>query len=234
MSTSTAAAAAVISCEDAVATSVTANPLLAEPVGEKATKKPRVKRGRIDIDDQIEEANRIAAMLKKAQNSAKSLKKTSQKTKKRLMAKADRLDSDDLIRIAALKKFGLFTEQKQDEMDLPDHPEAVSCHSKKKRVDIGSSLRTLIEKELGGIMTTKGCSTQSSGSVSSASAASSDVHSGTSTPVQTSGLLRLGSNSKLPSFQAPKQIDEPSLDDAASKEVGEDVSQDEVEVADAA
>ena len=75
MSTSTAAAAAVISSEDAVATSVTAKPALAESVCEKGTRKPRAKRGRIDIDDQIEEANRIAAMLKKAQNSARTLKK---------------------------------------------------------------------------------------------------------------------------------------------------------------
>lgn len=133
MSTSSAAAAAVVSSEDVVATAVTTKPLLAESVCTKPTKKPRVKRGRIDIDDQIEEANRIAAMLKKAQNSARVLKKTNQKTKKRLMAKADRLDADDLIRIAALKKFGLFTEQREDKTDDPDHPDAAPSHTKKNQ-----------------------------------------------------------------------------------------------------
>ena len=75
MSTSSAAAAAVVSSEDVVATAVTTEPVLAESVCTQPTKKARVKRGRIDIDDQIEEANRIAAMLKKAQNSARVLKK---------------------------------------------------------------------------------------------------------------------------------------------------------------
>ena len=47
-------------------------------------------------------------MLKKVQACARALKKTGQKSKKRLVAKASRLNSEDLYRIASLKKFGIF------------------------------------------------------------------------------------------------------------------------------
>jgi hypothetical protein len=67
----------------------------------------RPKRPRIDIDEQIEEANRLAALLKKVQQSAKNIKKSGQRTKKRLLAKAGRLSGDDLERISVIKRCGL-------------------------------------------------------------------------------------------------------------------------------
>jgi hypothetical protein len=70
----------------------------------------RTKRPRIDIDEQIEEANRLAALLKKVQQSAKNIKKSGQRTKKRLLAKAGRLSGDDLERIAVIKRCGLIVD----------------------------------------------------------------------------------------------------------------------------
>ncbi len=70
----------------------------------------RSKRPRIDIDEQIEEANRLAALLKKVQQSAKNIKKYGQRTKKRLLAKAGRLSGDDLERIAVIKRCGLIVD----------------------------------------------------------------------------------------------------------------------------
>ena len=70
----------------------------------------RPKRPRIDIDEQIEEANRLAALLKKVQQSAKNIKKAGQRTKKRLLAKAGRLSGDDLERISVIKRCGLIVD----------------------------------------------------------------------------------------------------------------------------
>jgi hypothetical protein len=70
----------------------------------------RAKRPRIDIDEQIEEANRLAALLKKVQQSAKNIKKSGQRTKKRLLAKAGRLSGDDLERISVIKRCGLIVD----------------------------------------------------------------------------------------------------------------------------
>ena len=70
----------------------------------------RAKRPRIDIDAQIAEANRLAALLKKVQQSARAIKKSGQRTKKRLLAKAGRLSGDDLERIAVIKRCGLIVD----------------------------------------------------------------------------------------------------------------------------
>jgi hypothetical protein len=70
----------------------------------------RTKRPRIDIDEQIEEANRLATLLKKVQQSAKNIKKSGQRTKKRLLAKAGRLSGEDLERISVIKRCGLIVD----------------------------------------------------------------------------------------------------------------------------
>ena len=80
-----------------------------QPQPRRAVQK-RPKRPRIDIDEQIEEANRLAALLKKVQQSAKNIKKSGQRTKKRLLAKAGRLSGEDLERIAVIKRCGLIVD----------------------------------------------------------------------------------------------------------------------------
>ena len=52
----------------------------AKPTG-KALMRPRVVRPRIDIDDQIAEANRVHDLLRKMSQAAKSLKKKANKSK---------------------------------------------------------------------------------------------------------------------------------------------------------
>jgi hypothetical protein len=81
----------------------------AEPEPKRQVQK-RTKRPRIDIDEQIEEANRLAALLKKVQQSAKNIKKSGQRTKKRLLAKAGRLSGEDLERISVIKRCGLIVD----------------------------------------------------------------------------------------------------------------------------
>ena len=62
------------------------------------------QRPRLDIDDQIMEANRVHDMLKKMSSAAKQIKKSQTKAKQRLIKKASRLNPEDLERIAVLKR----------------------------------------------------------------------------------------------------------------------------------
>ena len=75
-------------------------------------------RPRIDIDDQIEGANRVATMMKKLASAAKSMQKNGKMVKQRLMKKAGKLSAGDLERIAVLKRCGLFTGNVEG--DVPD------------------------------------------------------------------------------------------------------------------
>ena len=67
-------------------------------------RRARIQRPRIDIDDQIREANRVSDLLKKMGQAAKTLKKAQTKAKQRLVKKAARLSPQDLERIAVLKR----------------------------------------------------------------------------------------------------------------------------------
>ena len=70
----------------------------------KLLTRPRMVRPRIDIDDQISEANRVHVLLRKMSQAAKSLKKTQTKAKQCLIKKAARLNLVDLECIAVLKR----------------------------------------------------------------------------------------------------------------------------------
>ena len=65
-------------------------------------------RPKIDIDEEIGEANRLALVTKKMMQAAKSAQRNSQRSKQRLVRKAGKLSAEDLERIATLKRCGLF------------------------------------------------------------------------------------------------------------------------------
>jgi hypothetical protein len=72
---------------------------------------PAKPRARIDIDDEIEEANKISDMLKRGAKKAKTMSRSSKKAKQRLVVKASKLRAEDLERIAVLKRCGLFVSE---------------------------------------------------------------------------------------------------------------------------
>ncbi len=82
--------------------------------GERPQPKARVKKPRIDIDNQITEANRLSEVLRKVAQAAKTTAKNGTRAKQRLVRKAGKLSSEDLERIAVLKRCGLFTGAMQD------------------------------------------------------------------------------------------------------------------------
>jgi hypothetical protein len=93
--------------------------------GAPAQPKARVKKPRIDIDNQITEANRLSEVLRKVAQAAKTTAKNGTRAKQRLVRKAGKLSSEDLERIAVLKRCGLFTGVMQD--SEAEHPSAPSA-----------------------------------------------------------------------------------------------------------
>jgi hypothetical protein len=61
---------------------------------------------RIDIDADIEEANRLADLFKRMTHASKAAAKNALKSKQRLMRKANKLSPEDLLRLAVLKRCG--------------------------------------------------------------------------------------------------------------------------------
>lgn len=76
---------------------------------------PVVRRGRkrkddrppIDIDDQIQEANRLPLLMKKLAHAAQMVSRSGQRVKARLINKAAKLSVQDLARVGILKRCGL-------------------------------------------------------------------------------------------------------------------------------
>jgi len=63
-------------------------------------------RPKIDIDAEVDEANRLAELFKRMQHASKIAAKCAMKSKQRLMKKANALSQQDLMRLAVLKRCG--------------------------------------------------------------------------------------------------------------------------------
>ena len=90
----------------------------------KAKAKPRGKakaapRPTLDLDDEIEEANRLASMSRKMMQAAKAIEKANKRSKTRLLRKAGQLSAEDLERIAVLKRCGLYADDSAGEGESP-------------------------------------------------------------------------------------------------------------------
>ena len=113
----------------------------------KAVARHRIVRPRIDIDDQISEANRVHDLLKKMSQAAKSLKKNQTKAKQRLIKKATRLSPQDLERIAVLKRiFGDSTDEQVPVSSGSSSASSSAGSSGQKGVtDMHGTLRTMLK-----------------------------------------------------------------------------------------
>ena len=120
--TSACAAAASIA-EDEVSTasggasSVASSPgtPVAKAKAKAAVGRPRGgKKPQIDIDVEIQEANKLAELFKKMQKASKVAARNSTRQRQRLVRKAHKLSEQDLMRLAVIKRCGMF---------VPDAPE---------------------------------------------------------------------------------------------------------------
>ena len=81
---------------------------------------------RIDLDEEIAEANRLAVVSRKMLSAAKTSQKNNKKYKQRLIKKAGKLSADDLERIAVLKRCGLYGDDHGDSEGQSQDPSAGS------------------------------------------------------------------------------------------------------------
>ena len=112
----------------------------------KLLTRPRVVQPRVDIDDQISEANRVHDLLRKMSQAAKSLKKTQTKAKQRLIKKAARLNPADLERIAVLKR--IFSDSAEETASASavcssSQPSTTGCS--KGALDMHGTLRDMLK-----------------------------------------------------------------------------------------
>ena len=113
----------------------------------RAEGRSRIVRPRIDIDDQIREANRVSELLKKMGQAAKTLKKSQTKAKQRLVKKASRLSPTDLERIAVLKRaFSGSAEQAQDDAaSSPSQSSGATPGPAKGVADLHATLKEMMK-----------------------------------------------------------------------------------------
>ena len=104
--------------EEARSASAPASPA-SSAASPKAGAKSRARpvRPRIDLDEQIAQATKLAEVSKRMLVAAKSAQKSQKKQKQRLIRKAGKLSAEDLERIAVLKRCGLYAEDGEDAAD---------------------------------------------------------------------------------------------------------------------
>ncbi len=108
-----AAAAAAAASEMPEAAGAAAPMAKASP--KKRGRTRNADRPRIDIDDEIEAANKLSAIMKKLSHAAKMAERSSVRSKARLVKKCGKLSAQDMERLAILKRCGLLPEEAKDE-----------------------------------------------------------------------------------------------------------------------
>jgi len=112
----------------------------------KPLRRSRIVRPRIDIDDQIFEANRVHDLLSKMSQAAKSLKKSQKKAKQPLIKKAARLNPAALERIAVLKRiFGDSPEDSALACSISTSSQPSSFTGSKGALDMHGTLRDMLK-----------------------------------------------------------------------------------------
>ena len=78
-----------------------------QPQPKKRGRVSKSARPRIDIDDEIETANKLSTIMKKLSHAAKMSERNSARCKSRLIRRTGKLSAQDLERMATLKRCGL-------------------------------------------------------------------------------------------------------------------------------
>lgn len=90
-------------------------PPVAQP---KVRGRPKAKsKPKIDLDEEIAEANRLAEISRRMLGAAKTIQRNNRRSKQRLMRKAGKLSPEDLERIAVLKRCGLYAQNEDEASD---------------------------------------------------------------------------------------------------------------------
>ena len=97
-------------------TSAPGTPVAAPKARAAGGRSSGAKKPQIDIDDEIVEANKLAELFKKMQKASKVAARNAGRQRQRLVRKASKLSEQDLMRLAVIKRCGMFV---PDESVLP-------------------------------------------------------------------------------------------------------------------
>ena len=89
------------------------------PTPSEAGRAPSKRKPKIDIDNETQEANRLAELFRKMQNASKVAARNATRSKQRLMRKANKLSEQDLMRLAVLKRCGIFAPEEDETVASP-------------------------------------------------------------------------------------------------------------------
>jgi hypothetical protein len=167
------------------------------PAPSESGRVPTKRKPKIDIDTEIEEANRLAALFRKMQNASKVAARNAARSKQRLMRKANQLSEQDLMRLAVLKRCGIFAPEDDDTVAPPMPLEATSPVVKRSKAQehISCRFKTLVSSVPGAADVLEGldkCTAPVAAPLSGASKSSSSMLLSGSLP-KAVGLKRLPS-----------------------------------------
>ena len=224
-----AAAAAASTADDEVSTasggasSAASSPgtPVAKAKAKAAVGRPRGgKKPEIDIDIQIQEANKLAELFKKMQKASKVAARNSTRARQRLVRKAHKLSEQDLMRLAVIKRCGMF---------VPDPAEGAAsapaagggpppAKTSKLQEQLTSRFRTLVTGVAGAAEL---CEALNIGAASSTAAAAPSTPIAVSRPVaKQPSRLRAPVLHRLPSQRLTSRAAVPA-DVAAEEDEGE-------------
>ena len=240
--TSACAAAASIA-EDEVSTasggasSVASSPgtPVAKAKAKAAVGRPRGgKKPQIDIDVEIQEADKLAELFKKMQKASKVAARNSTRQRQRLVRKAHKLSEQDLRRLAVIKRFGMFVPDTPDFAASASGADGGPLQGKKSKLQeqLSTRFKTLVSGVAGAAEL---CEALTVGTASSAAATAPSTPIVVSSPVAKQ-LLRLRAPvlQRLPSQLLTLRVAVPSAV-AADEDDGEGDEEDhEMETAESA
>jgi hypothetical protein len=107
----------------------------------KCARKPK-----IDIDNEIQEANRLADLFKKMQAASKVAARNAHRSKQRLIRKANKLSEQDLMRLAVLKRCGLIVPDEEAGIEASPVSASAPPPAKKTKAQehISNRFKTLV------------------------------------------------------------------------------------------
>jgi hypothetical protein len=240
--TSACAAAAFIA-EDEVSTasggasSVASSPgtPVAKAKAKAAVGRPRGgKKPQIDIDVEIQEADKLAELFKKMQKASKVTARNSTRQRQRLVRKAHKLSEQDLRRLAVIKRCGMFVPDTPDFAASASGADGGPPQGKKSKLQeqLSTRFKTLVSGVAGAAEL---CEALTVGTASSAAATAPSTPIVVSSPVAKQ-LLRLRAPvlQRLPSQLLTLRVAVPSAV-AADEDDGEGDEEDhEMETAESA
>jgi len=105
-----------------------------------------VKKPQIDIDDEIEKANNLAELFKKMQKASKVAARNAGRQRQRLVRKAQKLSEQDLMRLAVIKRCGLFVQDEAGASAAAAGPDGLPTPPKKSKAQeaLTNRLQTLV------------------------------------------------------------------------------------------